>query len=583
MTRDLSWLTPELVAKEITAQGLNIKAAARALNVGYKQVHNRYVKAVNQGLLDPLPRGAKSFRPSGHSGIKDDGSACATYGDKRVNRLPATGRVKARKTHKAEMPKRGIKRYLFTSAQNETGLFLKFWDNLMVLKDHYKAELHVARFTYMKSGMGASGDKSRLTGRGGNGAGKELVWDSRLVPYFSDDRIQIAPGLVWCGEVNILPTADDPLSGFEAYTGRASGIFPHPQIAMRPVASGRTEGTKFNYTTGAVTLLNYVQRKAGLKAEFHHAFGALLVEVDSEGSWWCRQLNADDSGTFYDLDLRVKDGEITTGHRIKGITWGDIHHEERDERVYACHWGKNGKGGMIDDLQPEYQFLHDVNSFKARSHHRIKDPHERFKNWVNGTESIEVELVGIGEWMKTIERETCKTVVVDSNHHNHIGRWLKEDHRFDAPNVEFWYGMNKKISDLITAGQPYSYLQESLRYFGYPCDGVRFLMQDESFILCPDAGGGIECGDHGDLGPNGSRGNPKVFTRMGRKRNIGHFHGPGIYKGVYVSGTSGTLTPDWTAGPSTWSNSDVITYPNGKRAILTLWAKDKESPMKYRA
>jgi len=373
------------------------------------------------------------------------------------------------------------------------------------------------------------------------------------------------------------------MSGLESYTGRKSSIFPHPQIAMEPVGSGRGEGTKFTYTTGTVTMRNYIQRKAGLQGEFHHSYGALLVEVNSNGNWWCRQINADSNGTFYDLDVCVNKGIVTTGHRIEGITWGDIHHEERDDRVYEAHWGVSGVGGMIDDLRPKYQFMHDVNSFKARSHHRIKDPHERFKNWIHGTESVEMEIDGIGNWMDTITRDFCATIVVDSNHHNHIGKWLKEDHRFDAPNVAFWYGMNKKMTDLITSKAAFSYLQESLRYQGFPCSGVKFLMQDEPFIICNDANGGIECGDHGDLGVNGSRGNPRAFTRMGRKRNIGHFHGPGIYKGVYVGGTSGTLTPDWTAGPSTWSNSDIITYKNGKRAILTLWPAGPNGEMQYRA
>jgi hypothetical protein len=57
------------------------------------------------------------------------------------------------------------------------------------------------------------------------------------------------------------------------------------------------------YTTGACTLRNYINRKAGQVATFHHVFGALYVEVAEDGKWFVRQIMADDSGAFYDLDV----------------------------------------------------------------------------------------------------------------------------------------------------------------------------------------------------------------------------------------------------------------------------------------
>lgn len=98
-----------------------------------------------------------------------------------------------------------------------------------------------------------------------------------------------------------------------------------------------------------------------------------------------------------------------------------------------------------------------------------------------------------------------------------------------------------------------------------------FLHEDDSYVICPDEHGGIECGQHGDLGPNGSRGNIKTFARLGRRTNIGHSHSAGICDGAYQAGTCGELSPDWTHGPSSWSHSHIVTYPNGKRAIITMW------------
>jgi hypothetical protein len=79
--------------------------------------------------------------------------------------------------------------------------------------------------------------------------------------------------------MNILPTANDPLEGLETYSQRKSAIFPHAKMAMRSVATMKHEGTKLNFTTGTVTQMNYIQKKAGLVGEHHHVYGAVLVEV----------------------------------------------------------------------------------------------------------------------------------------------------------------------------------------------------------------------------------------------------------------------------------------------------------------
>jgi hypothetical protein len=151
---------------------------------------------------------------------------------------------------------------------------------------------------------------------------EEIKWAPEIDNYHSDERLEIAPGLVWCGEQNIIPTAERPLRGLEVYTGRKSGIIPHVKIAMESIPSSKHAPTKFNYTTGTVTQRNYIQRKAGLKAQFHHCYGALLVEVDADGNWFCRQINADSDGMIYDLDICVHGKVLTTGNNVEAITWG---------------------------------------------------------------------------------------------------------------------------------------------------------------------------------------------------------------------------------------------------------------------
>jgi hypothetical protein len=96
--------------------------------------------------------------------------------------------------------------------------------------------------------------------------------------------------------------------------------------------------------------------------------------------------------------------------------------------------------------------------------------------------------------------------------------------------------------------------------------GVRFVSEDDSFIICGD----IECAMHGHLGANGARGNPRQFTKMGAKSNTGHTHSPWLGDGAAVAGVSGLLDMGYNKGLSSWDQSHIVTYPNGRRCIITM-------------
>jgi len=556
--------TPEETVALIEEHG-GLKPAARAIGMNYSTLHRRYCRAVEDGLMKPMVRGAKSKG----SNERDQGTPKPPPPEPKYE-----GRIKAMATRNFDLPKAGkVRRYLFTVAQNETKIHEGFWENVLSLAEHYDAEIHVSRCTYVKSGLGASGDKARVLKREytEGETGERMWWEPKLIPFFSDERVEVAPGLVWCGEMNTLPTASNPLSGMQVYTGRKSGIFPHNKIALESIASTKHEPAKFNMTTGTVTVRNYIQKKAGLKAEFHHCYGAVLVEVDSEGRWFCRHINGDSRGTIYDLDVRAKGGKVTTGHRVDSITWGDGHSIESDATAWALAFDE---GGIKDTLRPKADFIGDMLTFKARSHHSIKDPHRMFRHHIEGTESVEGEYRQVGQDFKRIRRSWCRTHAVDGNHEQHPGQWLKrEDGRKDPVNAVFWLKMQSAVYDhFVTDPEEPNYLQVGLNMVApSSMEGIIFLRRDESVIRCPDAQGGIECGSHGDEGPRGSRGSPRSFARMGRKRNIGHHHACAIVDGTYVAGTLSVLDPDWTLGPSDWSHSHIVTYPNGKRTILVCW------------
>ena len=491
-------------------------------------------------------------------------------------RLPKTqrvkvleGQIKQFERDKRPLPNEGgVKRYIVTSAQNATSVHPELWDNLLTLALHYDAEIMVSRFRYVRNAPIAKQSEKP-------GEAKAMVdpeyFDPAIWRFICDKSVELAPGLVFCGELQISPTAVNPLAGMDGYTGRSSSIIPHTKQFMHSVASGKNEGTKLIYSTGTVTMRNYIEARAGQKASFHHIYGALLVEVCDDGTWFVRQLQADSEGTVHDLDLKVHDGVLTAGNSIEAVVWGDTHVAEIDPAVAMLAYGS--PDCMIDTLKPRYQFQHDVFDFRAANVHNIKRGlhHAAYRDWIKGHRSVSAEIKGVMSFLKdTASRPWCETVVVNSNHDNMLQEWLRVgEYRKDPANARVYLKAETFMYDCLTANPDRT--PPLLRYMTGGTGTATFLAEDESFIICRDANGGIECGMHGHFGPNGARGSLRSFAKMGRKCIVGHSHSAGIFEGAWQVGLSGKMDQGYNSGPSSWSHSHALVYPNGKRAMVTMY------------
>ena len=519
------------------AHGTYRKAAA-SLGLAASTFQNRYQKATRHAREPEAEEAKPAFGGSLH------------VAGRERRQLPSAGETRV---------------YILTSAQNNTALHEECWRNLMALAAHDGAEIIVGAFTYAVASRAASGQKRKTS--------KEAqtsyeAWDERLEPHFVDRRVEIAPGLVWCGELQILPTANDPIGGMESYTGQASCIIPHVKFAVTCVPTSKMKRTKFIYTTGCVTLRNYIQKKAGQKAEFHHGYGALIVEVDSDGSWFARQLNADSDGVIYDLDRKVQCGSVTSGHRPEAIVWGDIHVRQLEAAIAKLQWGN---GGILERLRPNCQILHDLIDFRAQNHHDRGDAWKVFMKRTLDKTSVDDELREAAGFLWGASRVDCKTIIVRSNHDEALVRWLKEaDFRDDPENAILLLEASLFQYRQISSNAPVDIIQWALERYGFPFPGVRFLRRDEEFIVCPDANGGIELGMHGDKGANGARGSLAGFAKAGIKCIVGHSHYAGLKDGAMQVGVSASLDQDYNEGQSSWSHTHAIVYPNGKRTLFTV-------------
>jgi hypothetical protein len=371
--------------------------------------------------------------------------------------------------------------------------------------------------------------------------------------------------------MNIQPTEENPLSGLETYVGPSSVIFPHTKVEMRSVATTPSQPVKLLYTTGCVTLMNYIQKKAGLKAEHHHRYAFLVVEVDSTGNWWVRQVAARKNGrSIQDLNVTVIDGQIkATDAKVEAVTWGDLHATMTDPLVMEASID------MLDALQPKYQFLHDVMEGASINRHtrKHKDNHEQFDTFLRGLHRVDEEVKRTKAVIEAYLRPWCQTIIPDANHDRKWFKlWLREfDYRVDPGNAELFLRLQAFMYSQIRAGK-LSKDVNLMKYIfetegGMKPDAVTFLLPDETFMVQE-----VECGMHGHLGPNGAMGAPGNLSKIGAKATTGHTHVAGIYHGLYVAGTSTLLTQCWgyTIGPSAWTHSHVVCYPNGQRTVVTM-------------
>lgn len=457
---------------------------------------------------------------------------------------------------------------LMTAAQDDTGTYDAAWANLQAYAGHRGAEIMVGGFTYQK---GLFEDHMVHSG----------AFAQKIIPFIKPDMVDLAPRLTWFGKANILPTAVDPLTGWETNTREKWAIFPHAKIALKcvPVMPGKPG--KQIMTTGVITKPNYVQRNAGQKAEFHHTPGATIAEIKPDGTFFLRQIGFDKSGTFQDLNYFVCAGAVSeNGPPLEALTHGDIHFEEMDHDVAKLVWGwphpaGGSIGSMVDDLKPKHQFFHDSFSFKARSHHTRKDPHERaiLYEAAGDDEFISVMLRHTAEFLRSTGRPWSRSIHVPSNHNNHLHSWLKDpEAHFDAANARIWHQLNSAWFEAIEngEGEQFSAHAYALQNAGVDLSDITFLHAGQSYLICQDTAP-IECGLHGDLGPRGSRGSPTGLAKVVERINSAHTHEPQIRDGVYIAGTYSRLDLRYaTKAPGAWHQALTATYQNGKRTIITL-------------
>ena len=461
---------------------------------------------------------------------------------------------------KDERQESNKKRYVVTSAQNATPVHEKFLASLLRYCDEMDAEFIVIPYRYRNpTSIWSQNNKD------------DDYWDSRIAKYIKKEHIKLNDHFRLVGHIKIQPTAVSPLSGFDGYTGEDSAVFGHPAVELKTIPTPAQKLPKILSTSGAVTVPNYTDSKAGHKGQFNHSLAALVVEIDGD-RFFQRHVHADEqTGAFYDLDTYYTPEYTRSGHRVAALVTGDIHAEFHDKDVEKATY--TDENSIMNVLQPEVWAIHDLEDFYARNHHHRGNDLLTYGKHHFGRNNVEESLQISADFVDKHSRDGMLNLVIKSNHDEALDRWLREaDPKTDPENATFYHYMKyhqyKNLHKTETGFQtidPFEFWcknpesQRGLRR----TDRTKFLRRDESFVVKD-----VEIGFHGDIGPNGSRGSLKSFSKVGPKLIIGHSHTPGIFQGVYQVGLSAMLNLEYASGPSSWLHTHCVVYPDGHRTLI---------------
>lgn len=454
-----------------------------------------------------------------------------------------------------EQIKRGAKRFVITSAQNNTRVNKDFLSALEIYCTFWGAPLLVIPVHYKNPSAFTASQEFRKQ------------WHPDVAQYLIDENVHLGAGVELAADTKIAATAVNPLAGMEAVGGQRWQIIGHAQVGMEPVAAPGGVRPKRIYSTGSVTMRNYSRSKVGKIAEFHHTAGALVVEISGKHAF-IRQLGWAD-GCFYDvaggeLVKYTRDGRPGRDnhkHRAAALITGDEHVKFHDKAVRRATYGA---GGIAEVTRPKYLVRHDVVDGYAGSHHHRHAPLTQFKKRITGADCYRTELQQVVDFINDTTPADCVNVMVDSNHHDHIQKFLDSaDANADHVNAIFIADMQAAQRRALLAGKDH----RPLRLF---CEGaikapVKWLDRCTPFMV-----NGVDLSQHGDVGVNGSRGSASGLAKTTYKMVIGHGHSARICKGVFQVGKSCTRM-EYERGLSTQGQTHCLQYANGKRTLLDMF------------
>ena len=436
------------------------------------------------------------------------------------------------------------KYYLVTWAQNNTPLHKRFFKNLKAYAEFINADIHVIPGRYKNPTSINSG-------------ATEDFWDNELLPYLDATKSNIGNNITIFGDIKIQPTAANPMSDLQGLCYTTACVFGSPKIQLQAIPVLPGNKPRIMLTSGACTLENYTDSKAGKKGEFHHTYGAVIIEVKDDDTVFFGQITATKNGDFNDLYYNVSNANITKNTSIEAIVYGDIHAGQHDQALLD-----ETRVNILDKLTPNHIILHDTFSGQSINPHEANDPFLLYGKQMHGEDDLMKELGVMGDVLNQFQPYiNSKVVIVRSNHDDFLDRWVRnEDWKKQATLKNSRLYM--QLSDRLLAQyelDPYKVKGIIPELINDMFPQYITLALNDSYVVR-----GFELAMHGHVGVNGAKGGPESFRRLNTKMVSAHTHSTFRKDGLLVAGTSTHLRLNYTNGPSSWTQGHVIIDKYGK-------------------
>jgi len=434
---------------------------------------------------------------------------------------------------------------LITSAQNNTPVHKKLFNNLLAYKEYLErttnrnVEIVVIPFRY-KNPTSVFLDK------------EYEKWDTSLYPYLFMSK-QLINDYYVLGDIKVQPTAHDPLSNLMQLGVGNNVILAHTKQHLKMIPNSL--GPKIAVTTGAITVVNYTDSKIGKQGEFNHIFGFIYLDVKNRT---LRAISAEKNGNFQDVSVYLDNGEIKH-NKIVGMVLGDIHYGKENKTVYYNSIKFAGERKIQNIV------LHDIFDGESISHHHdhlLLKRYFKAKNSFTVKDELDMVVNKLIELYDLLKYDK-KIYIVRSNHDEHLDKWINKGFaNVDLNNLEHFADIiaqmikNKKIDGALEL-----YVKNELTKLKRTD-----ILKDLIFVnrRQPVKIKGWLISEHGDQGVNGVRGSLSQYKKLSDKIIVGHSHVPMRYNNVVYVGCVCDKNADYLKGISTWEYANAIILENGK-------------------
>lgn len=404
-------------------------------------------------------------------------------------------------------------------------------------------------------------DPAHSKGRGGYGFIDRALMDDCII--LEDTRLN---SNLLLSTIKLSAKQQDPSTSLSRIGQRnGSLIFASPKQRLQLVATSNVKLPHAIMSTGAVTVANYdtdryMSERTAYLANSDHIIGAMVVEVESDVVYHYRQFQSMSSdGSFPDLAVRYfADG--STMPDAPSLVMGDWHSGETDPMVRQC------TDEMCQEMPIEDIFVHDGFNGEAINHHEEQNLLSKAIRFRQNAVTLEQEIKVFAEdisWLAA--RVNGSVVIVKSNHDEFLTKHYLQRAKYAQDPQNHYYSLD--LAKTMIEGHDPLKLAVEKNLTWSELRKVTWLKRDEDYII-----GGIQCGAHGDKGPNGSRGSLASMEKAYGSSVTGHSHTPGILRGAWAVGTSSYLKVGYNQGPSSWLQTHCLVYADGSRQLINMIA-----------